>query len=83
MTQQQPTIIVQRTSSASSVFWGLFLFFIVLPIGSCVACGSCLALTPTTTTTTTHNSKELEQTKTSNTSIDRRQLNVNKHNERM
>lgn len=25
-------------STASGVFWGLFLFFIVLPLGTCAAC---------------------------------------------
>jgi len=29
----------KQKSVAGGVFWGLFLFFIVLPIGSCAACG--------------------------------------------
>jgi hypothetical protein len=34
----------QQKSVASGVFWGLFLFFIVLPIGACGGCLACGAL---------------------------------------
>lgn len=36
---QQP-----QQSIAGGIFWGLFLFFIVLPIGSCAACATCGAI---------------------------------------
>ena len=43
--QQQPQYIYveapERKSVASGVFWGLFLFFILLPIASCGACVVC------------------------------------------
>jgi hypothetical protein len=45
ITQEQTQIVNVETqtvgTSAIGTFWGLFLFFIVLPIGSCVACGMC------------------------------------------
>lgn len=33
----------QQTSTAMGVFWGLVLFFVVLPMGTCVACTTCAA----------------------------------------
>jgi len=42
---QQPPIVgsVPRSqpSGSTSVFWGLVLFFVVLPIGACMACSAC------------------------------------------
>lgn len=37
--------IVHKGSTALSVFWGLVLFFIVLPMACCASCVSCIGIT--------------------------------------
>jgi TPR repeat protein len=55
----------ELASGAGDVFLGLVLFFIVLPIGSCIFLASCGAILSSTTSNT--NTSAVETTSTSNT----------------
>jgi hypothetical protein len=37
----QQQVVIVKGSSASGIFWGLFLFFIILPLGTCLTCTVC------------------------------------------